>query len=160
MIDPVSAIAMATSAYNGIKQAISVGKEIHEMGSTLSQWAGAMSDLDFAHKQAANPPIFKKIFGSTQIEQNALEVWGHKKKAEEMRDELRKYISFVYGPSAWDEIIGIEAQMRKDRKKAEYARIERKQAIIEWIVGGLAVIIGVFILIGVFYFIGAYQGKW
>ena len=44
----------------------------------------------------------------------------HKKKAQEMREELRQYISLYYGPSAWDEIIRIEAQMRKDQKEAVY----------------------------------------
>ena len=71
MVDPVSAIGMATAAYNGIKQAISVGKEIQDMGSQLGQWSKAISDLDFAHKQAENPPMFKKVFGSSQIQQNA-----------------------------------------------------------------------------------------
>ena len=59
MIDPVSAIGMATAAYNGIKSAIATGKEISEMGSTLNQWATSLSDLDFAHKQAQDPPFFK-----------------------------------------------------------------------------------------------------
>ena len=65
MIDPVSAIGMATAAYNGIKSAINTGKELHDMGSTLSQWAGAMSDLDFAEKQANKPPMFKNIWSKS-----------------------------------------------------------------------------------------------
>ena len=86
MIDPVTAIAGATAAYKGLKKAIAVGKDLHDMGSTLNQWAGAMSDLDFSHKQAENPPMFKKLFGASQVEQKALETWGHKQKAKEMRE--------------------------------------------------------------------------
>ena len=160
MIDPVTAIGLATTAYNGIKKAVSTGKELHDMAGTLQQWAGAMSDLDFAHKQAQNPPMFKKLFGASQIEQNALEVWGHKNKAKEMREEMRKHISFYYGPSAWDEIVAIEAKMRKERKEAVYAAEERKQAIIEWVVGIIASLLGAAILFVVFYFIGVSQGKW
>jgi hypothetical protein len=160
MVDPVSAIGMATAAYNGIKQAISVGKEIQDMGSQLGQWSKAISDLDFAHKQAENPPMFKKVFGSSQIEQNALEIWGHKQKAKEMREELRKFISFQYGPSAWEEIVRTEAQMRKQQKEAVYAAEERKQKILEWIVGIGAAVIAAGILAIVFYFIGVSQGKW
>lgn len=160
LIDPVSAIGMATAAYRGIKAAVSTGKELHDMAGTLQQWAGAMSDLDFAHKQAENPPMFKKLFGASQIEQNALEVWGHKQKAKEMREEMRKHISFYYGPSAWDEIVAIEAKMRKERKEAVYAAEERKQQILEWMFGlGIAVVAGL-ILFVVFYFIGVSQGKW
>lgn len=160
LIDPVSAIGMATAAYNGIKQAISVGREIQDMGTQLGQWSKAISDLDFAHKQAENPPIFKKLFGSSQIQQNALEIWGHKQKAKEMREELRSYISLYYGPSAWDEIIRIEAQMRKQQKEAVYAAEERKQKILEWTVGLIAAVIGAGILTVVFYYIGVGQGKW
>ena len=45
-----------------------------------------------------------------------------KKKAEDMRDELRQIISFTRGlPSAWQGgLINMEAQIRKDRQKAIY----------------------------------------
>jgi len=141
MIDPVTAIGLATTAYNGIKQAINMGKEIQDMGSQLSQWSKAISDLDYAHSKAEKPPWYKKLGGG--IEANAMEVWMHKKKAQEMREELRQYISLYYGPSAWDEIIRIEAQMRKDQKEAVYAAQERKETIIAWLVGILVFGIGV-----------------
>lgn len=149
MIDPVSAIGMATAAYRGIKSAIDTGKELSDMAGTLNQWATSMSDLDFAHRQAENPPMFKRLFGSSQIEQNALEVWGHKQKAKEMRDELQSYISLFYGPSAWKEIVRIEAQMRKERKDAVYKAEERKQIILEWCVGLSVFILGFGILGGI-----------
>ena len=160
MIDPVSAIGMATAAYNGIKSAIATGKEISEMGSTLGQWAGAISDLDFAHRQAENPPFFKKIFGASEIEQNALEIWGQKQKAKEMREELRSYISLYYGPSAWDQIVSIEADMRKKRKEEMYAAAERKQMILEWTVGIIASLVGALIIGFIIWYIGGIQGKW
>ena len=160
MIDPVSAIGMATAAYRGLKSAIDTGKELSDMAGTLSQWATSMSDLDFAHRQAENPPMFKKLFGASQVEQNALEIWGHKQKAKEMRDELQSYISLFYGPSAWKEIVAIEAKMRKERKEAVYAAEMRKQAMLEWIVGLGAAIIGAGILVGVIYIVGAANGNW
>ncbi len=160
MIDPISAIGMATAAYRGIKSAIDTGKELHDMAGTLSQWAGAMSDLDFSHKQAQNPPMFKKLFGASQIEQNALEIWGHKQKAKEMREEMKTHISFYYGPSAWDEIVRIEGQMRKERAREVYAAEERKQLIIEWIVGLTAAGIGGGILFGIIWVIGRANGAW
>ena len=142
MIDPVSAIGMAAAAYRGIKSAIDTGKELHDMAGTLSQWSTAMSDLDFSHKQAQNPPMFKKLFGASQIEQNALEIWGHKQKAKEMREEMKTHISFYYGPSAWDEIVRMEGQMRKKRAAEVYAAEERKQMILEWIVGAIFIFLG------------------
>ena len=160
MIDPITAVGMATAAYNGIKSAIATGKEISEMGSTLNQWASSIADLDFAHKQAENPPFFKKMFGASDIQQNALEVWAQKQKAQEMRNELRSYISLYYGPSAWDEIVRIEAQMRKDRKQAVYEAEERKQMILEWIVGIIAAAVASLIIGFIVWYIGGTQGKW
>ena len=160
MIDPVSAIGLATAAYRGIKSAIDTGKELHDMAGTLSQWAGAMSDLDFSHKQAQNPPMFKKLFGSSQIEQNALEIWGHKQKAKEMREEMRTHISFFYGPSAWDEIVRIEGEMRKKRAAEVYAKEERKQVILEWIIG-LSLAVVLLTVVGfITWLVGVGQGRW
>tara|TARA_B100001287_G_scaffold276795_1_gene289534 strand:- start:5173 stop:5655 length:483 start_codon:yes stop_codon:yes gene_type:complete len=160
MIDPVTAIGMASAAYNGLKRAINTGKELHDMGSQLSKWAGAISDLDFAHKQSENPPMFKKIFGASNIEQNALEVWGHKQKAKEMREDLRSHISLFYGPSAWDEIVRIEAEMRKKRREEAYAAEERKQLILEWVVGITTFAVCGGIVAGIIYLIGLGQGRW
>lgn len=145
MIDPITAIGLATSAYNGIKSAINTGKEISDMGSQLGQWAKAISDLDFAHDRAKNPPMFKKVLNSN-IEQEALEIWAHKRKAQEMREELRSYISLYYGPSAWDEIVSIEAKMRKERKRLEYEAIERKEMFISFLVGIVFFLVGTGIL--------------
>lgn len=160
MIDPVSAIGMATAAYRGLKSAIDTGKELSDMAGTLNQWATSMSDLDFAHRQAENPPMFKKLFGASQVEQNALEIWGHKQKAKEMRDELQSYISLFYGPSAWKEIVAIEAKMRKERKQAIYEAEERKQLILEWIVGILLSATAIGIIAVIIWIIGGTQGKW
>ena len=151
---------MATAAYNGIKKAVATGRELHDMAGTLQKWATSMSDLDFAHKQAQNPPMFKKMFGASQIEQNALEVWGHKQKAKEMREEMKTHISFYYGPSAWDEIVRIEGDMRKERKEAVYAAEERKQLILEWIVGITIGAAAIGVLATIFWLIGSAQGKW
>ena len=93
-------------------------------------------------------------------EQNALEIWGHKQKAKEMRDELQSYISLFYGPSAWKEIVAIEAKMRKERKQAIYEAEERKQLILEWIVGILLSATAVCIIGVIVWIIGGTQGKW
>jgi hypothetical protein len=160
MIDPVTAIGLASAAYRGIKSAIQTGKELHDMAGQLSQWAGAMSDLDFSHKQAENPPMFKKMFGASKIEANALEVWGHKQKAKELREDLRSHISLYYGPSAWEEIVRIEGQMRKKRASEVYAIEERKQMIIEWIVGIAMAVALAALLGGITYIVGIGTGKW
>ena len=53
MIDPITlsaAVSGATAAYNGIKKAIMMGREIEDLGSQLSTWMSAVSDVDNIHK--------------------------------------------------------------------------------------------------------------
>jgi hypothetical protein len=158
MVDPITAVGLATTAFNGIKQAISMGKDIQSMGTQLGQWSKAISDLNYSHEKAQKPPWWKKLGGG--VEANAMEVWMQKKKADEMREELRSHISLFYGPSAWDEIVKIEAQMRKEQKEAIYAKEEMKQKIMEWIVGIIATLVGGAVVIFVIWLIGKGQGRW
>jgi hypothetical protein len=139
MIDPVTIIGGATVAFNAIKKGIAVGKDLQDMHGQLSQWAGAMSDLGQAEKQANNPPWWKSLGGS--VEEEALAVWNAKRKADAMREELRQHISFVYGPSAWDELVRTEAKIRKQKKDHEYRKAELQEAIITWSLTGLLLLI-------------------
>ena len=157
MIDPFTAMAAATAAFNGIKKAVAVGKDISSMGSTLSSWSKAVSDLDFLEQKAQKPPMYK-MFSDTQS--NALEIWSQKQKLKEMREELRSHISFVYGPSAWDEIVRIEAQQRKEQRQAVYDKQEAIDNLINVVVIGLIVLAGIGGIIVVMYLVGSKQGKW
>ena len=56
-----------------------------------------------------------------------------KKKAEDMREQLRQIIVMTRGPSAWDELIKTEADIRKKRQKLIYEQQERRQRLIEGI---------------------------
>ena len=133
MIDPVTAIAGATAAFNAIKKGIQVGKDLQDMGGQLSQWAGAVADLDFADRQSQKPPWYKAL--GSGVEAQAMEIWQAKEKAESMRKELKDYISVMYGPSKWQEILEIEAKLRKQKKEHDHRQIEIKQKIIEWSAG-------------------------
>jgi len=133
MIDPVTAIAGATAAFNAIKKGIQVGRDLQDMGGQLSQWAGAVADLDFADRQSQKPPWYKAL--GSGVEAQAMEIWQAKEKAESMRKELKDYISVMYGPSKWQEILEIEAKLRKQKKEHDHRQIEIKQKIIEWSAG-------------------------
>ena len=72
MLDPISAITLATSAYKGIKKACEVGKEISSFTGAISQFAKASADIDFLEQKSKKPPLYK-MFSDTQS--NALEIW-------------------------------------------------------------------------------------
>ena len=121
------------------------------MSSQLTQWAGHMSDLGQAEKQVKNPPWWKTLGGSVEAE--AMEVFAAKRKAEQMRKELKDYISFTMGPSAWDELVATEAKIRKQKKEQEYRKAEMQEAIITWTLSALILTIGFGILGFVLYMV-------
>mgnify|MGYP001369676407 CR=1 FL=1 len=146
MIDPITAIAGATAAFNTLKKGIQVGKDLQDMGGTMAKWAGAIADLDFADKQNQKPPWYKALGGG--VEAQAMEIFAAKQKAASMRQELKDFISVVYGPSKWQEILEIEAKLRKQKREHEYRQMEIRQTIIEWATGILLFIISVGLLFG------------
>ena len=146
MIDPVTAIAGATAAFNMLKKGIAVGKDLQDMGGQLSKWAGAIADLDFAEKQNRKPAWYKALGGG--VEAQAMEIFAAKEKAAAMRQELKDYISLMYGPSKWQEILEIEADLRKQKREHEHRQMEIKQAIIEWSAGIVLFVLGVGAIVG------------
>lgn len=157
MIDPVTAVGLATSAYNAIKQGVAVGRELQDMTGQLSQWGKAFSDFSYAEEKTKNPPWYSFKGSDTST---AIEIFAQRKKMEAMRKEIKEFISWNYGPSAWEEVLHIEAQMRKQRKEELYRKEEFKRAVIEWTVGTLAVVTGAAIVVAVIWLIGKNQGRW
>ena len=158
MIDPISALATATSAFNLIKQGFSVGRDVESMGKDLGRWMGAMSDLKKADEYAKKPPLFKKVFAANSVEEEAMQAFMAKKKAEDMRDELRQIISFTRGPSAWQELINMEAKIRKDRQKAIYDQKERQRKFIEYSLAAILISLTASLLVWFFWFIMKAKG--
>ena len=124
-MDPVSCVALATGAYKTLRAAISTGKDLQEMSGTLSQWGKAFSDFNNLEEREKNPPWWKQTFKGSD-EETALEIFAQKKKMEQMRSEIKDHISFTMGPSAWREVLAIEAQMRRKRKQELYKKQENR----------------------------------
>jgi len=158
MIEPASAIALATAAFSGIKRAVSAGKEISELGKDLSSFGKAISDLDYLGNKAKDPPLWKKV--SPKFDTSSVEIWAAQQKAKEMREELKSHISLYYGPSAWESIVAIEAEQRKMQKEAVYRRQEKIDNLINWAVGIAIVTVGFVLFGGIIYMIGKAKGQW
>ena len=132
-MDPISAIAAATTAYNAIKRGFKVGKEIEGMSKDLGRWMGAIQEVKEGHTKAKG-----RSFGS--VEEEALESFAALKKAQQMENELRQFVNFNYGHNAWNEVIRIQVDIRK-RKKEALEEAKRKQAkIIENTILGVLVV--------------------
>ena len=140
-MDPVTIIGGATVAFNALKKGFQVGKDLQDMSGQLTQWAGCMSDLSYAEQKNKNPPWWKALNGGS-VEAEALEIFTAKRKAEAMRKELKDWISFSMGPSAWDELVATEGKIRKQKKDQEYRKAEIQEAIVTWTLSILIILTG------------------
>ena len=142
MIDPITAVAAATAAFNTIKQGFQLGKDIESMYGDMGRWMGAVSDIDQASKLNKKPPLFKKIFNGSSIEQEAMDIFAAQKKAQAMEQELKTFVNMTHGPGSWDEILRLQGKIRKDRQKAIYEQQMRQREILNAI-GLVILVIGI-----------------
>ena len=148
-MDPVTAIAGATAAFNAIKAGFNMGRDIEGMASDLGRWMTCVSDLKKAEELNKKPPLFKKLFQAGSVEEEALQIFMAKKKAEDMREELRQIITMTRGISAWDELVRTEVEIRKKRQQMVYAQEERRQDLLNFLGIGILFILLAGSVIGV-----------
>ena len=146
-MDPVTALATATSAFKVIKKGFEGGRDLESMYKDVGRWMGAVSDINHAESLAKNPPLFKKIFAGSSVEEEALNAFAAKKKAQSMEDELRSYINLAYGPDSWNELLRMQAEIRKRRQKMIYEQQLKQRKIFEWSLMLIIIFLGGFILL-------------
>ena len=149
-MDPVTAIATATTAFNLIKKGFAVGRDVESMYGDIGRWMGAVSDVSQAEKMSKNPPLFKRLFNGSSVEQEAMDAFAAKKKAEAMEEELRNWINLTHGPNAWNELLKMQIKIRKQRQETLYAQDEARRKVLNilgiivlcTIVGGVIMWVG------------------
>jgi hypothetical protein len=135
MIDPVTALAAATTAFKAVQSLVNTGREIEDVAGQLGKWFTAVSDIREAEAQAKNPPLFKKLVFSQSVEEEALNALIAKKKAEEQETQIREMIMYRYGMNALREMYAMRRQIKEAREKAVY----RRQQLLKNIQDGIII---------------------
>ena len=142
MVDPISAFGMATAAFNAIKKGFEVGRDVESMYGDIGRW---MTSCETVNKEAK-----KAKTSGMSVEEEALEIFAHKKKIQAMEQELRTFVNMSHGPNAWNEVLRIQAEIRKKRKEAILAAKKKQEEMIMWTmvgVGSLCSLLVVFYVI-------------
>ena len=75
-MDPVTAIAAASTAFSLIKKGFAAGRDVESMYGDIGRWMGACSDVGHSVRKAQNPPLFKKLFAGSSVEQEKSRSYG------------------------------------------------------------------------------------
>ena len=134
-MDPISALALVSTVWGGIKKAVEVGREVQDVMGQLSQWAQAADVLEqAAQEEPKKPPLFKKLAFGDDTKQ-AFDAYAAKVKIREMEAEIRH--EFLYGGlnhlgmDGLKEFYNLRRQIRERRIKALQDQKVRRQKFIE-----------------------------
>jgi hypothetical protein len=128
-MEPITAIAIATTAFKAIKKGFEIGRDMESMSDDLSRWMGAIGDVKDADQKARNPSVFKSYLAKGSVEKEAIDAFSAKKKVLEMENELRVFLNLTYGPNAWNQLLQLQTEIRLTRQK-EKERIEELKELI------------------------------
>ncbi len=145
MIDPISAIAIATTAFNTIKKGFEVGRDIESMYGDMGRWMGAIADIDQAEKMKKKPTPFKKFFDGNSVEQQALNAVIAKKKIEEQEKQVRELITWAYGVETYKEMMQMRKDIKAKRERMIYKQRRRQRRMLD----ASAIIMGLIVSGGV-----------
>ena len=141
-MDPITAITAATAAFNTIKKGFEVGREVESMYGDIGRWMTATQTIKDTHSSAKSKG---KKYGS--VEEEALETFGAMKKAKAMEDELRNWLIATHGMNAWNDLLRIQAKIRKARAEEIKRKKEEFELMLKWILGIMGFVIAAIIMI-------------
>ena len=153
MIDPFTAVAAATTAFNTVKKFVHAGQEFENCMGQMGKWYSAVSDFRKGQQMQKNPPIFRKLLAAGSVEEEALNLLIHEKKIMEMEKELQQMLNIRFGFGTWDELKDMQRKIRAKREREVYKQAEAKQAMINGVAIFLLLGALVGMLGGLFYFI-------
>ena len=128
MIDPITAIAVATKAFNTVKRMVAAGREIEDTLTQIGAWYGAVSDFNEAKRQAQNPPLFKRLVSKKSVEQEAMDIYVQQKKVNQQENELRTLLLYTYGTGGYQELVDLRRKIREQREQTIYAQARKRKA--------------------------------
>lgn len=137
MIDPITALATATAVFNGLKQAVAVGREAQDIFSQLGKWAGAIADVQewMNGEGTKKPSIFKKLTFAKSATAEAFDTYAAQVQIRQMEAEIQHM--FIWGElnhlgqDGYNEFIMLRRRVKEQREKMIYEHARRKQRFID-----------------------------
>lgn len=172
-MDPVTLLATATAAFNGIKKAVQVGKEIEGVFNQLSKWADAAGQLqEFINKSKTDTGeqkvgIFDKIGFSKSATAEAFDIFTAEMRLRQMEEDIR--LMFIYGElqqyglDGYSQFIQMRREVREKRERMVRDQARRRKRFIENVFWGGMLLVALLIAYNFFawlYDLGKEAGKW
>lgn len=135
MIDPVTAVAMATGAFNAVSKLVAAGREVDDCFQQIGKWYSAVADFNEAKRQSENPPLLRKLVNKSSVEEEAMNIFIQQKKIAEQEKQLRELLLWSYGPQAYQELQQLRRNIRETRERTVYQQARKRKNLLWDIMG-------------------------
>jgi|TARA_B100000902_G_scaffold386334_1_gene428872 hypothetical protein len=156
MIDPITALSLASAAFTGVKKAVQLGKDVEDIYGALSKWAGHISDVTehMNQNEPKKPGLFEKIGFSKSETQEAFDHLIAKKKIKDMEDQIRHMFTWGelhhLGLDGYRDFIKRRREIKAQREKQIYEQMRRRKAFFTLIknicIGAVLIIFSIWIM--------------
>ena len=115
MVEVAAAISMAVSAYNGIKKAVEMGREVEDIAGYFGKFFDAKEAISEASQYSENAPLLKRVFAGRSVEAQALEITVAKHKAAKIEKELREFLIYSGQGQFYEDMLKERRHIREER---------------------------------------------
>ena len=148
MVEVAAAISMAVSAYNGIKKAVEMGREVEDITGYFGKFFDAKETISEASQYNENAPLFSKLFAGRSVEAQALEITAAKYKTAKIEKELREFLIYSGQGQFYEDMLKErrhirEERIQKARDKAQNKKFWLDVFFINMLLGAIFLLIGV-----------------
>ena len=133
-MDPITAMAVATSAINGIKKGIELAKDTSEIAQELDKFFTAKNVVEEEAKKEQSKTKKRKT-----LNQVAMANVMNRKKLREAEKKLKEQLYWSGQADLWDELQAERIRLRRAQQKADEEAAYRKRVIIQRIRDGIII---------------------
>ena len=131
MVEIAIAVATASQAVATIKKAISLGKDVSDLGAPFAAFFDSKDKVKEAKVAAENTPIGSKVFAKKSVEAFAIEVALAEHKTKQMEKALREMFVYSGNADVYSSMMRIRSQERLRRNIEAKRILEQKKFVAD-----------------------------
>ena len=134
-------ISVAIAAFGAIKAGVSAGRDLHSMAKDLGKMWDSCEAVQQDHLKKKNRQILS-------VNEEALTTFVNKQKAKDLEEELRELVMYTRGMDAWQELLKLRVDIKRERKEALALIAKQRAEKQEQILVVLAVVLVMGLIVG------------
>ena len=136
----------ATAAFNTVKKLVEAGQEIEGVLGQIGAWLGKVNELQAIDNK--KPSIFKRIGGGKSVEEEAMEQLQRREAIRKQHLELMSMVKLRYGPSAFDDLMVLQRQIKLKRERELIHQAQRRKDVVMYCILAVVLAAGIWAIWG------------